>query len=135
MSIQAIQNSLMEQDPPDPEVSERAHRRRFTVTYKTKILKITDELGRGEIAGFLRQEGLYWTQLQTWRKQREEGTLGVARKRGRKPSQDSASAQLAKLRRENARLMRKLHKAETVIELQKKLSELLGINLPESDVV
>lgn len=125
----------MDNDHPDPEVQERAKRRIFSLSYKTNILRITDDLPRGEIAGFLRKEALYWAQLQTWRKQREDGTLGEPKKRGRKAAGAEASnAQLAQLRRENARLQRKLQKAEKIIALQKKVAEILGDDdLPESE--
>ena len=70
----------------DPEVPARATRRRFSARYKLKILGQTDRCPSGELGALLRREGLYWSNLQTWRRQRQEGTLQALapRKRGRK---------------------------------------------------
>ena len=69
----------------DPEVPARATRRRFSARYKLKILGQTDRCPSGELGALLRREGLYWSNLQTWRRQRQEGTLQALapRKRGR----------------------------------------------------
>lgn len=123
-------NGRMDHTTPDPEVPSEGRRRVFSVSYKLRILRATDELPSGDVAGFLRQEGLYWSQLSAWRKQRETGELNKAR--GRKAS--GASAELVKLKRQNARLQKKLQQAQTIIELQKKLSEILGVELPETEL-
>ena len=73
----------------------------------------------------MRREGLYWSNLTTWRRQRQQGELQGA-KRGRKPTSDQAK-ELKRLQQENERLKRKLEQAEMVIEVQKKLSALLGL--------
>ena len=115
---------------PDPEVTERAKRRRFTAEYKLRILREADACkGDGDLGALLRREGLYSSHLATWRRQRDEiAKAGLkARKRGPKPK--AVDPRVKRLERENARLKRQLEQAETIIEFQKKLSKLLGISL------
>ena len=118
---------------PDPEVPEKAKRRRYSAQYKRRILKEADQCREpGEVGALLRREGLYWSNLQTWRRQREEGTLAglTPRKRGRKPAPKNPLAGRVKdLERENRQLHRKLQRAEIMLDIQKKASELLGIPL------
>jgi transposase-like protein len=113
---------------------EKPARRRFTAEYKRRILEEADRLtAPGELGALLRREGLYSSHLSTWRKQREQGMLdGLApKKRGRKPKRkDPLVEENQRLRRENARLAARLKQAETIIEVQKKLSTMLGIPLP-----
>jgi len=110
---------------PDPEVVQRAKRRFFTTGYKLRILNAADGCKQGEIGALLRREGLYSSNLSTWRRQRERGELGQ-KKRGR-PGIDPKVKEVARLRAQNARLAVKLEQAETIIEVQKKLSVLLGL--------
>jgi transposase len=121
--------------PPDPEVPEKAKRRRFSAEYKLAILREADRgTEPGQIGALLRRERLYSSHLVDWRRQRDTGALqALARKRGRKPA-DPARVEVERLRRENERLAHKLDQAERIIEIQGKLSELLGIPLdPASD--
>lgn len=111
---------------PDPEVVPKAKRRRFTQKYKLRILKQVDACTQpGQIGALLRSEGLYSSNLTKWRRQREAGQLGT-KKRGR-PGADPSKKELARLRAENVRLAKKLEQAEVIIEVQKKLSVLLGL--------
>lgn len=122
---------------PDPEVSERPVRRRFTTEYKLRILEEADACREtGGTGALLRREGLYSSSLATWRRQRREGTLaGLSpKKRGRK-GDDEATREIKRLRRENEKLHRQLEQAKTVIEVQKKLSDVLGIVLPQTDPI
>jgi len=115
---------------PDPEVSERAKRRRFTAEYKLRVLREADGCkGDGDLGALLRREGLYSSHLALWRRQRDEiAKAGLkARKRGPKPK--AVDSRVKQLERENARLQRQLEQAETIIDFQKKLSKLLGISL------
>lgn len=113
---------------PNPEVRERPTRRRFTLADKQRILTAADACTeRGQQGALLRREGVYASQLATWRQKRRDDTLAGPRTR-RRPQE---TAELARLRRENARLTRDLEVAHTVIDVQKKLSHLLGIALPE----
>ena len=84
----------------------------------------------GEIGALLRREGLYSSHLSKWRRQRDAGALEGLRpkKRGRKARPvDPQAKRFAQLERENERLRRKLEQAETIIEVQKKLSRILGM--------
>jgi transposase-like protein len=119
---------------PDSEVPQVAKRRRFTADYKLRIIAEAEACtGLGEVGALLRREGLYSSHLAHWRKQARQGLLeGLDKRRGRKPN-DPLVAENAKLRRQNERLERRLAQAEAVIELQKKLSEILGIDLPTDD--
>src|SRR3954452_196274 len=112
---------------PDPELVERASRRRFTAEYKLRILRETDACTRpGEIGALLRREGLYTSHLTAWRKQRDAGALaGLERTRGRKPA-DPRDAENAALRRRAERAEAELEKARRVIEIQGNVSALLG---------
>lgn len=114
--------------PPDPEVPERPQRRRFTREYKLRVLAETDSAPAGSIAAILRREGLYSSLLDSFRKQRDAGALnGAVRQRGPKPN--PLAAENARLRRRNARLERELENARLVIDVQEKVSKLLGIPL------
>ena len=116
----------------DPELSARAHRRRFTAEYKLAILREADACtGHGDVGALLRREGLYSSHLANWRRDREAAEMAglTPRKRGRKPLvPDPQAAELRSLRDENVRLAARLAQAETVIEVQKKLSELLALS-------
>jgi transposase-like protein len=119
---------------PDPEVIAQAKRRRFTAEYKLRILEEVAQCQEmGAIGALLRREGLYSSHLTTWRRQQTEGQLqGLGpKKRGRKP--DPQAAELARLQRENERLTARLEQAETIIEVQKKLCQLLGLPPAETD--
>lgn len=116
---------------PDPEVPEKRTRRKFTAAYKLRVLHEAEQCRHsGEIGALLRREGLYSSHLSTWRRQRDEGVLqGLnPKKRGRKAKpKDSAVERISLLERENQRLKIRLRKAEIIIEAQKKISEILGI--------
>jgi transposase len=124
--------------PPDPEVSERPVRRRFTAEYKLRIVEEADHCKDTKgIGSLLRREGLYSSHLSTWRQQRNEGSLSALapRKRGRpaeKPHPDTL--RLAQSERKNKHLERRLKQAEALLDLQKKVSEILGIVLPPAPI-
>jgi transposase-like protein len=119
------------------EVLTKAERRRFTAEYKRRILKEADGCTKpGELGALLRREGLYSSLLATWRAARRRGELaGLApRKRGPKAKvRDVRDKRIAELERENRRLKARAERAEALVEVQKKLSQLLGIDLNESD--
>jgi len=120
---------------PDPEVSDRPKRRKFKASYKLAILRELDACPHGGKGAVLRREGLYSTQITQWRKDREAGVLNALapKKRGRpRKPRDPHAEENATLRRENEKLKRELQKAHTIIDVQKKLSILLGIDMPES---
>ena len=126
---------------PDPEVSEKRPRRKFTAKYKLGILAEADScIQQGQMGALLRREGLYSSNLTTWRRQRKKGLLKAMspKKRGRKRKEKNPlTKKVAQLENENRRLQQKLKKAELIIEAQKKMSEILGIarDLNESDEI
>lgn len=118
---------------PNPEVQDKPNRRRFTAEYKLRILTLADACTEPRSLGaLLRREGLYASNLNTWRHQRERGVLSALapKKRGRKESvRDPLIAENKKLRRENERITKRLKQAEIIIDVQKKVSEILGIQI------
>ena len=117
----------------DPEVKVKPERRRFTAEYKLRILEEADNCtGLGQIGALLRREGLYSSNLTQWRLQRAEGVLQALTPRKRGPKVDPLTEENAALRRRIDRLEAELKRAETIIEVQKKVSELLGLTDPSN---
>jgi transposase len=119
---------------PETEVSDKAKRRRFAAEYKRRILREAAACKeRGELGALLRREGLYSSHLSEWRKQAERGELAglTPVPRGPKPKAvDPRDKRIAQLERELKNVNRRAERAEALVEVQKKLSELLGIALP-----
>ncbi len=133
-------NGVNKKQPPQTEVTPKAKRRSFSPQYKLRILEQADQATQpGQIGALLRQEGLYSSLLTNWRRQRAEGQLNAfsTKKRGPKPTADPTLVdELALLRRQNERLQMKLKKAELIIEVQKKVSLLFGLDInPESGAI
>jgi transposase len=118
---------------PDPEVTEKAVRRKFTAKYKLRILQEAESCStQGQMGALLRREGLYSSNLTTWRRQQEKGALEALSPKHRGPkakNMDPSVCRIAELEKENNRLKEKLKQAETIIDVQKKLSEILQIPL------
>jgi transposase-like protein len=121
----------------NPEVVEKAKRRRFEAAYKLRVLEEADRcIAPGLLGELLRREGLYSSHLATWRRQREAGALDALgpKKRGRKPKRkDAVALENERLARENKRLAERLRQAEVIIEVQKKVSEMLGISTAKTN--
>jgi transposase len=122
---------------PDPEVKPTAPRRRFGAKEKLCILEEAEAcIEPGEIGALVRREGIYSSYLSRWRRARDRGQLDglSAKKRGPKRTVDQELAEEnATLRRENERLRARLEQAETIIEVQKKLSQMLGLETPAQE--
>jgi len=117
---------------PKTEVVSKPRRKQFSVGERQRILREADACqGSGEIGALLRREGIYSSYLTTWRKQKERGELDGLSPQKRGPKTDPQAIELAKLRRENERLQKKLQQAELIIDIQKKVSQILGIPLAE----
>ena len=117
-----------------PELSDRPRRRTFTAKDKLRILADVDRAaGTGAAVGaVLRREGIYSSTLCDWRRQRDAGAFNalVPAKRGPKAvATNPSDAEMAMLRKHNARLAQRLARAEAVIDIQKKVAALLGIPL------
>jgi len=120
---------------PDPEVPAKVQRRQFTAEYRRRILKEADACKKhGELGALLRREGLYSSHLANWRRQRNRGELLAGRARKRGPTPKPIDPRVRQLEVENRRLQRKLARAETIITLQKKVAEILGIPLRPLDI-
>ena len=116
---------------PDPEVPERPVRRRFSAEYKLDILAQIDAAEPGGIGAILRREGLYSSHLVDWRRARDRGALeALARPSGR-PKPNPLAGENDRLTRQNTRLEQRLATAERIIEIQSKVSALLGIPLAQ----
>lgn len=119
---------------PNPEVLENATRRQFTAAYKLGIIEAANACKEpGEIGALLRREGLYTSHLAAWRRAQRRGVLRALSpsRRGPKPSAPNPlQPTVARLEKENKRLQGRLRRAECIIEVQKKLSEILSIELP-----
>jgi len=116
------------------EVAVKPTRRKFSAEYKLRILQETDRCKPGDVGAVLRREGLFSSNLTAWRREQEVGQLqGLApRRRGRKPN--PLEAENERLRMKLARTGRKLEEAEIILDAQKKLCQLFGMNpLPEVD--
>ncbi len=120
------------------EVTEKAKRRTYTVEYKRRIVKEAEACkASGEIGALLRREGLYSSQLTTWRQARDRGELapgGSAKKRGPKAAPvDPRDKRIAELERQVAKVTTRAERAEAIAEIQKKLAALFGRPFPSEE--
>ena len=118
---------------PETEVLAKAQRRRFSAEYKRRIVHEADRCLRpGEIGALLRREGLYASALTAWRAARERGALaGLAPKRRgpRARRSDPRDRKIAAQEREIVQWKARAQRAEALVEIQKKFSELVGVPL------
>ena len=124
-------------DGPDPEVADKATRRRFSGEYKRRIVREADKCTKaGEVGALLRREGLYSSSLSAWRRECAAGDLagtGLVKRGPKAQPKDVRDKRIAELERETRQLKRKLAQAETIIGIQKKVATLLGIPLKSVD--
>ena len=115
--------------PPDPEVIDRPQRRRFSAADKLRILEEIDRAPPGKSGAILRREGLYSSNVRRWREQRDQGVLqGLAPvKPGPRPAPTNPLQSVVdRLEQENTQLRERIARAEAIIDLQKKVAQLLG---------
>jgi transposase len=121
----------------DVEVVAKAQRRRFSAEYKRRVLREADACHRlGEVSALLRREGLYSSHLAAWRAARQRGELVAlsSKRRGPTPQRpDPRDQRITALERELRRAQARAERAEALVEVQKKLAELLGLELPARD--
>ena len=120
------------------EVPAKRPRRSFSAEVKRRILAEADRCREpGEIGALLRREGIYSSHLAAWREARDRGELGgETPKRGPVPKAKELRRRddrIAELERQNARLTKRAERAEALVELQKKVAEILGSPLPDPD--
>ena len=124
------ENGKLKENMSDTEVIATAQRRQYSKEYKERILDEIDGVREpGEMGAILRREGLYSQLISKWRAQRKAGFPGTGR---RGPVANPQAGEIARLKRENERLRAKLERAETIIEVQKKVSLLLGLDENET---
>jgi transposase len=116
------------------QVVAHAQRRRFSNANKRRILAAADRCTEpGAIGALLRREGVYSSSLSTWRRQRDAADLAALAPQKRGPKEDPYRAEtlhIAQLTRDNQMLQSRLDKALLVIDVQKKVSVLLGLAIP-----
>jgi transposase-like protein len=128
-------NSKVGEKTPATEVVAKAKRRVYPAEYKLRILREVDACqALGEIGALLRREGLYSSNLTSWRRQRERGELDGLSPQKRGPKPDPQAAELARLQRENERLRERLRRAELIIDVQKKVAQMLGVAVEENNL-
>jgi transposase-like protein len=119
---------------PNPEVILKAERRRFTKAYKLDILRQADACSdTGQIGALLRREGLFSSYLANWRAQRRQGLLDNSATKRRLSTPTIDNARIRQLERDNTRLAARLHQAELILDIQKKVSAILAIPLKPLD--
>lgn len=128
------QSGTTEKAVPETEVVVKAKRRQYTAEYKLRIIKeIENCQGNGDIGAVLRREGVYSSMLSKWKEQRDNGSLDGLSAQKRGPKADPKAAEMARLQRDNGRLRERLRQAELIIDVQKKVVQLLGIPLGENN--
>jgi transposase len=118
--------SSINEQVPDPEVPAKARTRRYSASYKAKILSEYEQLDKAGKGALLRREGLYSSLISAWRDQRDRGAMAELAKPAGRSQSDLRDKENSKLRRENEWLRAELEKAQKVIDVQGKLSALLG---------
>ena len=118
---------VVEHSDPDPEVPERASGpRRYSASYKARVLEEYERLDKAAKGALLRREGLYTSLISEWRKQRDRGAMAELAKASGRPAVDPREREAARLKKRVEALEAELDKARKVIEVQGKLSALLG---------
>lgn len=131
--VNAAEIAVVEQET---EVPSKPRRRRFTAEYKRQVLAEYDGCRKpGEVGALLRREGLYSSNLFEWRRARDSGALAGLSSRKRGPAakeQNPLAKKVAELERETVRLKKRAERAEALVDLQKKVAELFGVQLDEN---
>lgn len=116
---------------PSSEVEAKRTHRRHTVAYKIRVLETVSALrtdGGGAIGAYLRKEGLYYSTVRKWTQLHEQGKLTSTQSGPKGKSREALQAEIHQLRRKLERTQQKLKKTELIVELQKKLSSILGLD-------
>jgi transposase len=127
-------NGKVSEETPETEVVPKAQRRQYSYEYKERILAEIDACTQpGEVGAILRREGLYSQIISKWRQQlKRQGQAGL-RPQKRGPKVNPQAAEIARLQRENERLRQRLEQAELIIEVQKKVSQILGLSVEDEE--
>jgi transposase-like protein len=121
-----------ETQPKSTEVFLSPRRKRYTPAFKLRVIEEADRCaGTGEVAALCRREGIYFSTLADFRKQKARGRLeGKSTQAPKKENADpKVQQELVAAEREVRRLKRELERARALLDLQKKVSELMGLSL------
>jgi len=111
------------------EVVAKAKRRQHAAEYKLRILREVEGCqGKGDVGALLRREGLYSSLVSKWREQHDRGSLTGLSGKQRGPKVEASAEELLRLQRENKRLQAQLERAELIIDVQKKIAQLAGVD-------
>lgn len=127
---QRIEEGSMETPPKNGMTEVVAHtgHRRHTVAYKLKVLETVSVLrsqGNGAIGAYLRKEGLYYSSVRLWQRLQAQGKLTSSHRGSKQKSREELLGEIKRLRRHNEQLEKRLKKTELIVDLQKKLSQVL----------
>ena len=116
------------------EVEPASSPRRFTAQYKLKVLREIAKISPDRCGEYLRKRGLYSSHIHRWRKQAEDGSLAAlsSKKPGKKTERDYKSEKISQLEKQVTRLEKELGQARIIIEVQKKLADMLGTQTPKT---
>ncbi|WP_431737986.1 hypothetical protein [Cellulosispirillum alkaliphilum] len=120
---------------PDPEVIPKSKRRRLTRAYKEKVLRTVEEIksdGSQSVGAYLRKEGLYFSALSKWSRELKNGSLREKKTGPKQSNREALALENKQLRRKLEQTEKKLRKTELIVDLQKKLSTVLGDDLTEN---
>lgn len=118
-------------DRPNPEVTDHRRRRRYTESYKRKIVEEVSALrssGNGQIGSYLRKEGIYYSMVMKWERKLSQGSQGISRIGRKQKSREEFELEIHKLKKELKRAKKKLAKSELLIEIQKKISKMIHLD-------
>ena len=118
-------------DRPNPEVSNKPPRHRYTESYKRKVVQdvsILRQQDNGQIGSYLRKEGIYYSMVMKWERKFSQGSQ-IKSKAGRKQkSHEDMEEEIQRLKKELKRAEKKLAKSELLIEIQKKISKMIQLD-------
>lgn len=123
------------------EVNPTPKRKRYTAAVKLRIIEEADPYtAPGELAAFLRREGIYFSTLADFRKQKARGDLDGKSAKAKQPQEPKEERrdpkvlqELAASEREVRRLRRELERARAMLDLQKKVLEVMGLSLQPTE--
>jgi len=123
--------TVVSDDRPNPEVTDRPKRRRYTESYKRKVVEEVSALrssGNGQIGSYLRKEGIYYSMVMKWEKKYSQASQNK-NKVGRKgKSREELEEEIKRLKKQLKRSEKKLAKSELLIEIQKKISKMIQLD-------
>lgn len=127
----ALRATGVSDDRPNPEVTDRPKRRRYTESYKRKVVAEVSALrssGNGQIGSYLREEGIYYSMVKKWERKLSEASQNKNKAGRKEKSRAELEDEIKKLKKELKRSEKKLAKSELLIEIQKKISKMIQLD-------